>query len=88
MKIKAFAVIDTNVFVSAMTSSSFPRSVVDLISSQNVIPVFDKRMLNEYYEVLSREKFSFSQRAIYDTLYDVVSNGVFIILLKRLEVQK
>lgn len=78
MKIKAFAVVDTNVIVSALTSDSFPRDVINLIASQNVIPVFDKRMLDEYYDVLNRNKFNFSKQVIYDTLHLTISNGIFI----------
>lgn len=78
MKIKAFAVIDTNVLVSSLMTDNFPRELIDLVQSKNIIPVFDKRMLNEYYEVLSRDKFGFPLESIYDVLYSTVNNGLFI----------
>lgn len=78
MKIKAFAVIDTNVLVSASLSSSYPRQVLDLINKDNIIPIFDDRIINEYKDVLSRKKFSFSQEDVYDTLHCIVSKGLYI----------
>lgn len=78
MKIKAFAVVDTNVLVSSLMTDSFPKEIMKLIQNENVIPVFDKRMLNEYHEVLSRKKFGFSSDSIYGVLYSTVSNGIFI----------
>lgn len=59
MKAKAFAVIDTNVIVSAMMSNGYPNDILRMVQDGNVIPVFDKRVLSEYYEVLSRKKFGF-----------------------------
>lgn len=54
MKLKAFAVIDTNVIISFLLSkSSFPALVCDLIGSGNIIPLFGERMLDEYYTILS-----------------------------------
>lgn len=78
MKLKSFAIIDTNIVISGLTSHSFPRDVLELIKSGNVIPVFDKRILNEYYDVLCREKFHFSNQIIYDTLYLMVDSGIYI----------
>lgn len=88
MKIKAFAVIDTNVIISGLLSSSFPRDVLELVQSRNVIPIFDKRMLDEYYNVLNRkEKYDFSEQTIYDTLYLLVSSGIFINDVERAKVE-
>ena len=54
MKIKAFAILDTNVLVSAVISSSgYPYDILRLIQSGNVIPIYDERMLNEYKEVFN-----------------------------------
>lgn len=78
MRAKTFAVIDTNVIVSAMMSNGFPSDILQMVREGNVIPVFDKRMLSEYYEVLSRKKFGFSPQSIYDTLYNIVDSGMLI----------
>lgn len=78
MKTKAFAVIDTNVIVSGILSDGFPENVLELIDSQNIIPIFDNRMLIEYHDVLSRQKFHIPQETVYDTLYRMVNNGIMI----------
>lgn len=84
MKIKAFAVIDTNVLISSTISKKgFTHDVIDLVQSDNIIPIFDKRILQEYYNVFHYDKFqnirfTFNEKDIYDTLYTVVSNGLFI----------
>lgn len=79
MKIKVFSVIDTNVIISGTISSkSAPAKILQLIRSHNIIPIFDNRMLSEYHEVLNRKKFSISGQTIYDTLYNIVENGILI----------
>lgn len=81
MKLKAFAVIDTNVIISSVYSASgFPADVLGLVRSGNVIPIFDERMLDEYYKVLHYSKFNgkFTEKDIYDVLYTIVSNGIMI----------
>lgn len=84
MKIKAFVVIDTNVLVSAMLSNSkAPFSVLELVEKGNLIPIFDKRMLNEHYEVFHYDKFKDPRHLITDemlrnTIYTLVKNGIFI----------
>ena len=47
MRIKAFVVIDTNVLVSAMQSNSkAPFYVLELVEKGNLIPIFDKSVVN------------------------------------------
>lgn len=78
MKLKSFAVIDTNVIISSLMSDSYPRQTLNLVETQNIIPIFDNRMLKEYYDVLNRDKFHFSSQTIYDTMYVIVDNGILI----------
>lgn len=54
--IVSFAVIDTNVLVSSMLGNkpSATKDIINYISSDNIIPLFDQRMLDEYNEVLQR----------------------------------
>lgn len=79
MKLKAFAVIDTNVVVSSFLSGNgFPHEIFSLVESGNVIPIFDKRVLDEYYRVLNYDKFKFSDKSIYDALHTIVSKGIMI----------
>ena len=58
-----YAVIDTNVLVSALLSKHDDASTVRVIYSLyegEFIPIFSKEIIAEYREVLSREKFKFS----------------------------
>lgn len=49
MRIKIFAVVDTNVIVSSIISKTgFPKTILEYIDKKNIIPIYDKRMLDEY----------------------------------------
>ncbi len=79
MKLKAFAVIDTNVLVSGLLSDGPPNEVISLVNSQNIIPLFDERMLSEYADVLNRkDKFDIPQQIVYNTVYRIVDNGILV----------
>lgn len=81
MKLKAFAVIDTNVLISSLLSESgFPAQVCDLVDSGNIIPLFDERILDEYYRVLHYPKFKdkITECDAYDALYRIVNNGLLV----------
>jgi uncharacterized protein len=55
------AVIDTNVFVSALISPSGNEAAILLAIHQGLIkPVFSAEILEEYAEVLARPKFGFA----------------------------
>ena len=70
-----YAVIDTNVLVSAMLKwNSVPGMVVQMIYSGVITPVWNDRILSEYREVLSRPKFHLSQDVI-DTLMDGITDS-------------
>ena len=75
---KYYAVIDTNVLVSAVLKShSVPGSIVELAFDGPIIPILNEAIEKEYREVLSRPKFhlpedliegimsTFQKRAIY-----------------------
>jgi putative PIN family toxin of toxin-antitoxin system len=52
------AVVDTNVLVSGLYySASPPGRVLDAVRSSLLRPVFDRRILAEYAEVLARPRF-------------------------------
>lgn len=62
-----YAVIDTNVLVSALLSSHDNAAtvlVVGKLFSGEVIPLFSDEILKEYNEVLRRAKFHFSETAV------------------------
>ena len=62
---KCYAVIDTNVLVSALLKwDSIPGQVVQQTSAREIIPVFNDSILQEYEEVLSREKFHFPKETV------------------------
>ena len=62
---KCYAVIDTNVLVSALLKwDSIPGQVVQQTYAREIIPVFNDSILQEYEEVLSREKFHFQKETV------------------------
>ena len=64
---KYYAVIDTNVIVSAMLSSnpaSNPAKVFHAVLNGRVLPLYNDEILDEYQKVLSRPKFPFKQTDI------------------------
>ncbi len=71
-----YAVIDTNVLVSALLSSHDDAATVQVINrlyDGDFIPLFSDEILNEYNEVLRREKFHFSEETVgilIDTITD------------------
>lgn len=68
-----YAVIDTNVLVSYFLSpeSSPPVAVIKEIFGGRITPIINDYLLNEYRDVLSREKFKLSG-SIIDSMLDVI----------------
>ena len=64
---KYYAVFDTNVLVASLLTKN-PDSptalVVDAISEERLIPLYNEEILEEYDDVLHRPKFPFSHDAI------------------------
>ena len=76
---KFYAVIDTNVLVSAMLKShSVPGSIIELAFSGPIIPVLNKAIEQEYREVLSRPKFHFPTDLIKDIIGTFREKGLYI----------
>lgn len=76
---KYYAVIDTNVLVSAMLRwDSVPGNVMELVFSKVIIPVLNEDILREYREVLSRPKFRFTEDIIKPVIDNLMKNGVFV----------
>ena len=62
---KCYAVIDTNVLVSALLKwDSIPGQVIQQTYAHEIIPVFNDSILQKYEEVLSREKFHFPKETV------------------------
>ena len=76
-----YAVIDTNVLVSALLSSHEDAATVQVLKimfSGGIIPVYSEEILNEYNEVLRRKKFRFSENLIVSLIETIVKFGVSI----------
>ena len=72
---KIYAVIDTNVIVSALLSHYDDTATVVImrkIIRGEVIPLYNERILEEYIEVLNRKKFSFTESMISATLKVII----------------
>lgn len=64
---KCYAVIDTNVLVSALLSSHDDAATVQVIGrlfSGEVVPLYNEDILKEYNEVLRRDRFHFSEETV------------------------
>ena len=78
---KCYAVIDTNVLVSALLSSHNDAAtvqVVDRIFSEDIIPLYSPEIISEYDSVLHRKKFKFSEETISTLLTVIEQNGVLV----------
>ena len=84
---KFFAVIDTNVIVSAMLKwNSVPGTVMNFVFDGTVTPIFDSRILEEYRNVLNRSKFKFPEELI-DTVVNHIKNSGILLNGEKLDLQ-
>ena len=76
---KYYAVIDTNVLVSAMLKwTSVPGSIIEFAFSGVIIPVLNERIIAEYREVLMRKKFHFTIEIVDDVIQSLEDQGEYI----------
>lgn len=69
-------VVDTNVLVAALLSPRGPSGrILDLLTEELLIPLYDGRILDEYREVLSRREFGFSSHVVEALLEHVETIG-------------
>jgi putative PIN family toxin of toxin-antitoxin system len=69
-------VVDTNVLVSGLLSCrGAPARIIDLISDGVIVVCFDRRILDEYADVLARPRFGFDPVAIADLLAQIQGEG-------------
>ncbi len=62
-----YAVIDTNVLVSALFTKNVESAtvkVLDAMLKDNIVPLYNVEILHEYAEVLNRPKFRFSKELV------------------------
>jgi putative PIN family toxin of toxin-antitoxin system len=68
-------VLDTNVLVSSLLNpDGSPAPVLNLLLNGRITILYDNRILGEYLEVLTREKFGFRREWI-DPLVDFIRQG-------------
>ena len=76
---KYYAVIDTNVLVSAALKwKSVPGSIVDLAFNEVIVPLVNKEILEEYRSVLLRPKFHLTEEIVQDIIDEFVSHALDI----------
>lgn len=76
-----YAVIDTNVLVSALLSSKDDTATVQVLGkviTGEIIPVYSNVITKEYREVLSRRKFGFSADLIEYLMSAIEKYGILV----------
>ena len=76
-----YAVIDTNVIVSAMITNDDSSSTVKVLTealSGDITPVFSEYLISEYIEVLCRDKFSIPKALIADVINTLIKRGTCV----------
>lgn len=74
-----YAVIDTNIFVSALITHNSNASTVKILESmyfQRFIPLYNDEIIAEYEDVLHRRKFKLSEEQIRVVIDFVKENGI------------
>lgn len=74
-----YAVIDTNVFISALLSKSVDTAtvrVLDAMFDGKIVPLYHEEILAEYEEVLHRDKFHLKEETIQLVISAVKQYGV------------
>lgn len=74
-----YAVIDTNVLVSALlthNNRSATIQVMDAMFANKIVPLYNEEIINEYEDVLHRAKFSFSESDINHYLETMKQAGI------------
>lgn len=76
---KYYAVIDTNVLVSALLKwNSIPANIMELVFDGPIIPILNEYIMKEYQEVLARPKFHFTQKIVHDILISIQEKGIYV----------
>ena len=81
MEDKIFAVIDTNVIVSALLSGNLesnPVKVFRAIMQERIVPLYNDEILEEYRCVLSRSKFHLNLPLIETVIKAIITDGLNI----------
>jgi putative PIN family toxin of toxin-antitoxin system len=69
-------VLDTNILVSALlTIDGNPAHIIRMIADDVVHPWYNKEILNEYWAVLTRQKFKFSVVQVNLLITGIINKG-------------
>lgn len=75
-----YAVFDTNVLVSALMSKHADSPTVlllDYVLDGRIVLLYNEDIINEYKEVLHRDKFHFDDEQI-NALIDLIKTGIYL----------
>ena len=78
---KYYAIIDTNVLVSALLSRNENAATAEIyrrIDFDEIIPVYSAAVMAEYEDVLHRAKFCFAEDAVRFILDEIVTRGKLV----------
>lgn len=76
---KYYAVIDTNVLVSAMLKwTSIPGNIIELTFSGTIVPLLNEQIVKEYKEVLGRPKFHLTDEIIDSVVDEMERFGIYV----------
>ena len=76
---KYYAIIDTNVLVSAMLkANSIPNKIAAEAMNGDIIPVLNDDIITEYEEVLIRPKFNFQERVVRIFLDELKRRAIYV----------
>lgn len=87
-KNEIYAVIDTNVLISALLPSQKVTNTTIILTEVlrgRITPIYNEEILDEYREVLSREKFHIHQIYIDTVINHVINTGLKLGRTKSLE---
>lgn len=76
-----YAVIDTNVLMSAMTThneASPTVKVVEAIGQGELVPLYNEEIIMEYNDVLSRAKFGFLHLSVARLIRTMMDKGIMM----------
>ena len=72
-------VADTNVLISGLVNpKGIPGKILNLALNGKIVLLYDNRIIREYADVLSREKFGFSSDLILPVMDFIQNDGIYI----------
>lgn len=76
---RIYAVLDTNVLISAMLKwSSVPGIILEFALQGVITPVLNEQIVDEYREVLMREKFHLTEEIVNDIISTLEDTGEYV----------